>query len=207
MSRKDELVSTIVKMEWQMFQNVRNIGGPAACQSDHETFEVMRRSQALSWSEATLESYLGDLRAAEISGRNLVSEKYARMMASTSPLEYERIKDLLPPLDHEVNPLIERIVRVEVKWQEEVLESFPHLVRRGRPIHSSEDTRYVTSVETYLRGELATYSSRTIRLYDKDIADYQRQGKNAAMVVLEHMTKRYGYNSLEEANRILAARS
>ena len=199
MSKKDDLVTTIVEIEWCMFQNVRNVGGTAPCQRDYETFEIMRYSQAMSWSEATLESYLDDLSAAEESGRNLLTEKYARMMESTSPLEYERIKELIAPLDPEVTPLIERIVQIELKWQEELLEKYPHLVRRGRPIHSSEDTSFTTSFETYLRGELATYSPKTLDLYYDNIADHERKGTNLGMMTLEYMTKRYGYNSLEEA--------
>ena len=203
MSTKQELIAKIVESEWRMFQNVRNIGGTAACQRDGETFEIMRYSQAMSWSEATLESYLTDLRAVKKSGRNLVSEKYARMMESTSPVEYDRIKHLLPPLDPEVPPLIDKIVSIALKWQEELAEEFPHLARRGRPIHSSKDTPFATSVETYLRGELATYSPRTLRLYYQDFTNYEHENKNGAIITLEAMTKRYGYKSAEEANRKL----
>lgn len=99
MTRKEDLVARIVEIEWKMFQNVPNIGGRAACQEDLNTFEIMRSSQAMSWSEAALESYLGDLTEAEKNGRNLPAEKYARMMKSTSPLEYARIEHLIPPLN------------------------------------------------------------------------------------------------------------
>ena len=207
MPKKEDLVGKIVESEWIMFQNVRNIGGTAACQRDFETFEIMRYSQAMSWSELTLESYLDDLMTAEKKGINLVTEKYGRMMESTSPLEYARIKHMIPPLDLAVPPLIEKIVNIVLKWHEEVMEKFPYLARRGRPIHSSEDTPHVTSSETYLRGELATYSPRTLKLYYQDVANYERENINGVMVTLEYMTKRYGYNSLEEANNKLAAQT
>ena len=99
MSKKDDLVSKIIEREWDMFQNVENIGGKASCQQDYQTFEIMRYSQAMSWSEETLESYLKDLQKAQKNKRNLLTEKYARMMESTSPLEYAQIESLLPPLD------------------------------------------------------------------------------------------------------------
>ncbi|MFC1817166.1 DUF4125 family protein, partial [Thermodesulfobacteriota bacterium] len=75
---KEDLVAKIVEIEWKMFQNVSNIGGTALCQQDPETFEIMRFSQAMSWSEAALESYLGDLTAAE--------------KAKVSPLTIDRIE-------------------------------------------------------------------------------------------------------------------
>jgi hypothetical protein len=204
MSGKEDLVQEIVEIEWRMFQNVHNIGGPAPCQDDFKTFEIMRYSQAMAWSEVTLESYLDDLIAAEETGRNLVTEKYGRMMESTSPLEYARIKHLLPALDHEVLPLIDKIVATTLKWQEELMQKFPYLVRRGRPIHSSEDTLFVTSFETYLRGELVTYSSQTLKSYYQDVVNYERENENGAMITLEYTVKRYGYDSLEEADSKLA---
>ena len=70
MDKKGMLVASIVKTEWEMFQGVSNIGGRASCQEDLRTFEIMRSSQAASWSEATLESYLNDLKDAKSSGRN-----------------------------------------------------------------------------------------------------------------------------------------
>ena len=51
MLRKEDLIAKIVEVEWQLFQKVRNIGGTAACQRDEETFEIMRYSQAMSWSQ------------------------------------------------------------------------------------------------------------------------------------------------------------
>ena len=63
-----------------MFQNVRNTGGRAACQDDFETFDVMRKSQFLTWDLPLLESYWQDLQEGKAQGRNLVMEKYAYMM-------------------------------------------------------------------------------------------------------------------------------
>ena len=108
---KEELISKIVALEWQMFQNVTNVGGRAACQDNFETFNVMRSSQASAWSEATLASYLEDLTEAQENDRNLLTEKYARMMEFTAQQEYDRIQHRLPPLDRETRSLIDWIVQ------------------------------------------------------------------------------------------------
>lgn len=199
-----EMIKEILKIEEDMFTRVENIGGRASCQDDLATFRIMRSSHFASWSKAALESYLQDLREAKEKGRNLLAEKYARMMESTAPLEYARIKNLLPPLEPEVIFLIDKIVKIDLEWQEELLKRYPHLVRRGRPLYSSADTPFITSVETYLRGELATYSPRTLALYYRNCLEQREKGINGAEVVLAHMVKQYGYRSLEEANRLLA---
>ena len=58
--------------------------------------------------------------------------------------------------------MIEAIVPEHVKWLEQLAPEYPMLVGGGRPIHSSEDEKYDTSFETYLRGELSTYSIETL---------------------------------------------
>jgi hypothetical protein len=207
MARKENLTAKIVEIEWKMFHNVPNIGGTAACQEDPKTFEIMRVSQAVSWSEAALESYLDDLTEAEKNGRNLLTEKYARMMKSTSPSEYAQIEHLLPPLDPEVPPLIDKIVKIVLLWQEELSEKYPYLLSRGRPTHSSDDTPFVISIETYLRGELATYSPRTLELYYENVLKQKSENINGAEIALDYTIKRYGFNSLKEANEKLKARA
>ncbi len=192
MNRQDELVNRITEKEWEMFQNVTNIGGRAACQDDFATFKIMRTSQAKSWAEAALESYLNDLEEAGKEGRNLLSEKYARMMKSTSPLEYAQIEHLLPPLDTAVLALIDKIVEVVLEWEDELSSKYPYVVRRGRPIHSSEDSFLMTSLETYLRAELATFSERTLELYYDHIVKQKGENINGSELVLQHQVQQYG---------------
>jgi len=200
MSRKDKVIVDIVDMEWGMFQKVNNIGGRASCQDDYATFSVNRVSQAESWSVATLESYLSDLETAAGEGRNLLSEKYARMMVSTSPVEYQRIAHLLPPLDDEVLSLVEEIIQISLKWEKELAEKYPYVVQRGRPIHTDQDTPYVTSFETYLRGELQTYSRETLGRYRDNALEQASEGINGSEIILESVVRKYGYASLQQAN-------
>jgi hypothetical protein len=125
------------------------------------------------------------------------------MMESTSPEEYAQLEHLLLPLDLEVPPLIEKIVRIVLKWEEELAGKYPNIARRGRPIYSSDDTLYTTSIETYLRGELATYSLRTLKLYYENILNQKSEAINGSEVILRHVMESYGFKSLREANEIL----
>jgi len=200
MEDKMDLINSIVKHEWIAFIDVQNIGGKANCQEDTETFITMRTSQYISWSNSALDSYLKDLLEAEANGRNLISEKYAWMMKSTSPAEYARIEHLLPSLEPEVNRLIDKIMAIELAWQEDILKEFPYVIEKGRPLYSIQDNRLVTSFETYLRSELATFSKRTIELYYENRVNQMAQNINGAKITLEYTVKQYGYQSLEDAN-------
>jgi hypothetical protein len=203
MSQKDELIMEIIDREWRMFKDVNNIGGRASCQEDYATFLINRMSQVESWSEPALESYLNDLETAEADGRNLLSEKYARMMASTSPADYKRIAHLLPPLDNEVLSLTYEIVHIVLEWELELAKQYPNIVQRGRPLFSSQDTVSITSLETYLRGELMTYSKKTLELYYDNILKLKSENKNGSKIILESTVKQYGYTSLQQANEKL----
>jgi hypothetical protein len=203
---REEIITKITDIEWKMFQDVPNIGGKAQCQEDRQTFEIMRQSQAASWSAETLASYLDDLMKVEQNGQNLLTEKYARMMQSTSPLEFSSIKHMLPPLEPAIISLIDDIMAIALQWEEELLVKYPYVLGAGRPIYSSADTQFVTSLETYLRSELATYSPITLESYCNNILQQREDGINGAELTLEYTVKQYGYKSLEEANTVLKNR-
>ena len=193
------IIEQIVEMEWEMFQNVRNTGGRAACQDDFETFHVMRKSQFLTWDLPLLESYWQDLQEGKVQGRNLVMEKYAYMMESTAPKEYEAIATGLPKISEEKQAMVEQIVAIQVGWREEFAEKYPHLSGQARIIHTSEDTLYDISFETYLRGELKTYSMQTLVLYGRRIVAFVQEQKNMTEEIMRYTTAFYGYKTLEDA--------
>ncbi len=206
MNRTESLASRIVEMEWEMFRKAPSIGGPAPCQQDQTSFEVARFCQAMSWSEAALASYLDDLVKAEEQGRNLVAEKYAHMMKATSPGDYARVEHLLTAVDPESLALIDEIADIVLAWGKELTVKYPCLMQRGRPLYRLDAAPSETSLETYLRGELTTYSLRTLALYHENILRQQSENMNGAEVVLDCTVKRYGYNSLADAEKQLKAK-
>lgn len=195
----EEKKEALIKTEWQAFQSVRNEGGRASCQDDPQTFFIMRRSQFHAWPEDLTDSYARDLRGAEAEGRNLLAEKYAWMMESTAPEQFERIADLLPARSEEKERLIRLIAEIQVRWMEEYASGYPALASGNRLIHTSEDTGAATSFETYLKGELHTYSEGTLLLYLEFIRGLEKEGKNLSLLVMGATVRAYGYKSLEEA--------
>lgn len=197
------LIEEIVNFEWNEFQNVKNEGGRASCQDNWSTFEIARKSQFLSWNNEMLKSYYDDLLNSKDQGHNLLTEKYARMMESTAPKQFEKIKDNIPVLSIEKKNLIEEIIKIRIKWAEEFAMKYPFISGNGRLIHSYEDNLYGTSVETYLRGELGTYSEKTIKLYHNYVKQLENEGKNQSRIIMENTALAYGYESLDEAEKEL----
>lgn len=201
----EQTLAEIIDREWAMFQDVRGLDGPAPCQQDRRTFDIMRASQVRVWTEDIARSYLDDLRRAGETGRNLMTEKYARMMQSTSPCECRGTGAVLPELDERVQRLVDSLTRMSVAWREEVEDAYPFLSGRGRPIRAWEDDRFTTSFETYLRGELSTYSVRTLELLDERYRWLQAAGENPAEIILQDTVERYGFTSLEAAEEAARA--
>lgn len=196
---EDKLIDKVVRLEWEMFTSVQNSGRRASCQEDWETFRIMRRSQECEWPEALLAAYHDDLVAAGEAGRNLMSEKYAWMMESTFPKEFEKISGLLPPVGAEELKLIEEIVAVNVDWKLELCERYPRLGGRGRAVRTAEDSLYETSFETYLRGELKTYSPKTLALLHAFTLERKAAGVNSVERDLLNQVRHYGFDGLQQA--------
>ena len=81
---------------------------------------------------------------------------------------------------------------------EDFAKRFPKTAGNARSIHTSEDTPYNTSYETYLRGELGTYSDNTLDLYGRFIADLCLKEQNLAEMTMRNTAFLYGYSSLED---------
>ncbi|MBQ9122522.1 MAG: DUF4125 family protein [Lachnospiraceae bacterium] len=196
---KKELVDQIVKLEWQQFDQVKNEGGRADCQDNFPTFSIMRKSQYLTWEEVLLQSYLTDLKTAQREGWNLITEKYARMMKSTAPEKYAELEKELPVRSKERQAIAEEIIKIQVAWMEDFASKYPKMAGNARSIHTYEDNAFNTSYETYLRGELGTYSEETFVLYGRFITSLLQKGVNLAYEIMNQTAKLYGYKSVEDA--------
>lgn len=201
-----DLVEEVIRHEWDQFQRTENEGGRAACQGNWPMFHQMRASQFMTWPEDLLRSYLDDLTEADMAGRNLVTEKYARMMASTAPDEYrERIEPFIPRLSGTRIADQERVIAVQVAWARDFRERYPKLGAAMRVLTTAEDTPEDTSFETYLRGELGTYSDRTLARYAAMVEDLRDAGRNLTEETVLNTVRLGGFADLDEAEAAQAA--
>ncbi len=182
----EDIIEKILAKELKMFLSVPS-AGKSSCQDYPESFKLHRRAQFSCWSRETLQSYLNDLEKAEEKGTNLMTQKYARM------------DNLIKKLS--TNPLIDKIADVQCTWQRAMIKKYPGIMSAGRPLTSVEDSAFMTSFETYLRGELETYSNATLELLHFDILDKNMKGINMAEELYLYLVKEKGYDSLDEAEQ------
>ena len=178
---RESLLREIIDRELAMFLATPNEGGISACQQRPETFRVMRRMAHEVHDDATLASYLDDLRRAEEEGRNFMLEKYARM------------DERMPPLTQ--SPLPEEIADAEAAFLEEAARRFPHAIKRN----GSDMFR------RYLRCELETLSPATLELYAGEIRRARREGRNLVLERHHWLARLLGKGSLKECEAAAAA--
>ncbi len=188
---KKDIIEEILSKELKMFLSVPS-AQKSTCQEHPESFKLHRRAQFSSWSKVTLESYLHDLERAQENGTNLMTQKYARM------------DNLILQLSS--NPLIDMIVDYQCAWQRSMMIKYPGIMSGGRPVSSAEDSTFMTSFETYLRGELETYTDATLELLSKDILDKHAHAISMAEEIYTCLVKDMGYDSLDEAEQTLRVR-
>ncbi len=199
-TRREQCIFDIAKLEWEMFQKVYNTGGRASCQDDPDTFFKMRMSQWMVYSDELLHAYKEDCLNAIQTGNNLIFEKYTRMMETSYPSECESLKQYLPKLTEEQKSCIEGIVQIHLKWDQEMYDQYPKVREKGRVSTTKEDSpENGSSMESYLRAELLTFSINTLELFEKETNDAILRGDNLLMETIKNETAFYGYSSLEEA--------
>ncbi|MBI5588843.1 MAG: DUF4125 family protein [Deltaproteobacteria bacterium] len=178
----ETLIQKILDIEWRMFRRVKS-ATPVVCQNSPDTFRKVRSSIFDLWTTEMLQSYLNDLKTAQNLGRNLLTEKYARM------------DDLLGPLKN--NPLIEKIVAIETKWQEEIRQHYPVLY--GVTCRSTDPSGDGSNFSIYLRCELETYGDQTIALYYRQVKSAMENRENLALRMLLQLVRKGGFSDLNQA--------
>ena len=191
---KEKIIEEILEKEWKYFSNLNNIGGRADCQDNREDFIIMRKSQWETFNEETLLSYLEDLN----SKNNPLFQKYAQMMKYNSPEEYEKIKDILEKASEEKTDLVNKIMFIYMEWEKEFFERYPIFSSMGRPLYSLEDDNIETSIETYLRGELLSYSEKTLKLYLNYVIDNKEKNINLAIKNMDNLARMQGFNDSDD---------
>ena len=120
-------------------------------------------------------------------------------MESTFPEEYENVKEYLPDAE-EKKQTAEQIVKIHLEWDAEMLAEYPNIRKRGRTATTDKDNAMDgSSMESYLRAELLTYSEKTLALLWNETKAAYENGENLLKQIITNETLFYGYHSLEEA--------
>ncbi len=195
---KEKIIESIIELEWPMFREV-NWDTRADCQENYPMFVNMRTAQFSAWNGEALSAYREDLRAAEGEGRNLLRDKYIHMMASTDPAGYLHFLPELPPVSEEKKQLVEAIWQIMLPQTVELRRKYPNVGKLGRPLLSADERNGYASVETYEKGELLTYSEKTLRALLAWIRGQAEAGVSVAAQIQESGILSVGYASMEEA--------
>jgi len=164
-------IQRIIDLEWPMFHSVK-ASEPAACQEEEGTFRLMRWMSHSVLPPEVLDPMEAQLVEAAAQGRNLMTEKYARMAGQIPPL-----KD---------TPLIAEIVAVEADWMLAVNRRYP-LTFTGRGDQFS----------TYMAADLETYSDATLLQYHAFLRTAQAAGRNLVEERYTNLFQRMGWKDIE----------
>jgi hypothetical protein len=187
MSERDRFMQDILDKEWEMFQEVKS-AAPASCQSSPDTFRLVRGSIFQLWPAELMAAYLMELTRARRLGRNLLTEKYARMDNLISPLT--------------TNPALDKIVDIETRWQDEIRQKYPALYQRA--CRSTDETGDGSNFSIYLKCELETYGDAAIDLYYDWVHQAKQLGVNYSLTMLNHIVLKSGFKSIDDAETFWA---
>ncbi|MGD9136518.1 MAG: DUF4125 family protein [Desulfobacterales bacterium] len=178
------LIDKILNIEFYFFDQVRS-NALLSCTADEDDFFNQRRAQFVPWGSYTLKSYLSDLELALKEKTNPVAQKYL-CMGSSQPMKA-------------TNPHIDQIVERNLAWQTAMMAQYPHFMSQGRALTDGAGEVEEVAFDNYLRCELASFSTRTVRLLHADIEQMHQMGINMCEVIYDALVKQYGYPSLSAA--------
>lgn len=178
---KCDLIRKIIIKEVEYFKQT-NGNMNASCQKQPGNFLYARFAYRSIYNIEILRSYYTDLLSYN-EKINPITLKYAYMMESTNPNEYKKVENLIEKVSKYKKTLVEIILQIYMIWEKNVDR------KRSRKLYTRQDSSNETSIETYMRGELKTYSENTLRLILKYFVEEYKKGKNLVelnMNVLEN---------------------
>ena len=164
LERKLGLCSELVALEWNQFDQVKNLGSRANCQDNLLSFLIMRLAQYLPLPIDLIESLIHEHTKGIDEGRNLVEEKYARMMRETDPKLFNALwRDRLETASPVKTALLESVIILLQEMQEE-LEKLKSTNEHARPKLTQGNN---ISALAYMKSELESYSYASLRQIHK----------------------------------------
>lgn len=183
---KETVIDQIIEVEKEMFLAV-NTEEECSCQDNIERFGLHRKVQFIAWDVDTLKHYLSHISEKWAAGENLMTIKYARMENKISP--------------YSNNPLIPQIAKQSALWQQEVVEKYPGIMSKARPLEEDDPEKNIRSFITYLSCELETYSDKTLESLALHQQKKLEEGINLSIVSYEFMVQSLGYEGLDHAEK------
>jgi hypothetical protein len=183
-----DIIDKILAIELGMILNLPSTW-KSFYQEHPEKFKLSRRAHFIPWSQETLASYLHDLETALCNGVNLISL---------------RLDNAHQPQNR--NTIVDVIVAHQCLWQREVIRRYPAMMNGKRIMATAGESPFINSYESYLKGELETYSDKTIELLHRDILDKHAQGINMAEETYTYLIQELGFESLAEAEELAIGR-
>lgn len=198
-----QIIEDIIALEWDLSNQMDYTVKKEPCLYDKSVFTTNRMNWLSAWNQELQESYYLDLCTAQFEGRNPINEKYRYMFEQ---MNFEEGKELLPEYSMEKLFLIDWISENLVEWQENLAQKYPRLVGNKKMIRRNLENRKQKTFETYMRGELATFSEETLRVYAAYIEQLQKRGLNLNQMIFQNVVAVYGCQTLEEAEWFLTRR-
>jgi len=169
---KDQFIKNILEIEIENWNNAKIENRD---ERSLDGFITVRGTMFKTWSIGALESYYEDLC------------NYKRDNINIMTLKYARVGNLIPRIND--NPLIDEVVKIETKWQEEVRNKYPNVIRDNSEVFLQ-----------YLIAELESYSEETLRLCFYDVMEAKENNVNLAEERYKMLFGELGYSSLKEAD-------
>ncbi|MDY4523300.1 MAG: DUF4125 family protein [Atopobium sp.] len=177
---KSRLFCTLLKkavlLEWEQFDLVKSIDGRAACQDDARSFFIYRTAQYVAFPEVLLDGAVEALEHAQQNGKNLIAEKYARMMCLSSPEEYKRMVcgnlDQPSQVKKQVLDEIYQILKEQLLLAKQTLPVTHHHARPDTTL-----TNHISSLD-YFIAELVPFRLGSLFSLVDALSDMTKRGHN-----------------------------